>query len=339
MNSNQVLEQFYYWLQENSLSSNAIALYTILLALKQKSKNELYVRKSNEFLCSILNISENTLKKARDELKNNGLIDFEITTGRKNITKYLVLLPESCNQIEVSKKVSEFDTFCESQSPSLDNTENNKDTEQKVSTKGSRKVSIKGSKFDTFSDTFRENEKQENPYFSTVSKQQDNHQVETHNCLNNIVVKDVVNNVCSYTTTNEKKQKEENRKEMIVELTKKYREVTGSSSEDDYKYIGRLCKEYDAHLIAKAIEELEYVLLERKVDNPRGYLRGILKKMCLFDSTTSSSHNTGSQSNRDFAVDSEKSFEKWLESKSNEWNEDFLRRAKNDKYAQFYEWG
>lgn len=111
MNSNQVLEQFYNWLQENSLSSNAIALYTILLALKQKSKNELYVRKSNEFLCSILNISENTLKKARDELKNNGLIDFEITTGRKNITKYLVLLPESCNQIEVSKKVSEFDTF------------------------------------------------------------------------------------------------------------------------------------------------------------------------------------------------------------------------------------
>ncbi|ADQ06117.1 hypothetical protein Calhy_0369 [Caldicellulosiruptor hydrothermalis 108] len=166
---------------------------------------------------------------------------------------------------------------------------------------------------------------------------------ETHNCLDNIVVKDVVNNVvvnnvCSYTTTNREEQTE-NRKAVIVELTRKYREATGESKEDDYRYIGRLCKEYDAHLIAKAIEELEYVLLERKVDNPRGYLRGILKKMCLSDSTTPSSHNTGSHSNRDFAMDTEKCFEKWLESKINEWNEDFLRRVKNDKYAQFYEWG
>ena len=335
MNSNQVLEQFYNWLQENSLSSNAIALYTILLALKQKSKNELYVRKSNEFLCSILNISENTLKKARNELKNNGLIDFEITTGRKNITKYLVLLPESCNQIKVSKKVSEFDTFpdtfsdtfCESQSPGLDNTVENKDIEQKVSTKGSKKVSIKESKFDTFSDTFSESEEQENPYFSTVSNQQNNQKNETHNCLNNIVNNVVVNNVCSYTTTN-KVEQPENRKEIIVELTKKYREATGSNSEDDYKYIGRLLKEYDAHLIAKACDELELVLLERKIDNPRGYLRGILKNLqsCTNGSAASSS------------VDTAGSQEK-VELKVIDWSEDFLRRAKNDKYAQFYEWG
>jgi len=112
-----------------------------------------------------------------------------------------------------------------------------------------------------------------------------------------------------------------------VELTKRYREATKSNSEDDYKYIGRLLKEYNAHLIVKAIEELEFVLLERKVDNPRGYLRGILKN--LQSPPSSQTNNTVNTTGG----------EKQSERKIIDWSEDFLRRAKNGKYAQFYEWG
>ena len=316
MNYIKQLNAFYKWLKSNKLSPTAIAVYfAILMSNNENGWNE-WFGKSNQDYCKLLGIDEKTFVRARNELKEKGLIDFipgyqkgkytmyhivQLYTETENYLTNICLdgeiSPNNCSDGNIPPKVSNLDR----------KTPPNNCSGGKIPPQ----TSILGGKIPS-------KEVTENCINADLQV------VKNNNCLNNIV-DSVVNNVCSYTTTN--KTEQPNRKEIIAELTRKYREATGSSREDDYRYVGKLCKEYDPHLIAKAIEELELVLLERKVDNPRGYLRGILKN--LQSPPSSQTDNTVNTTGG----------EKQPEPKIIDWSEDFLRRAKNDKYAQFYEWG
>lgn len=316
MNYIRQLNAFYKWLKSNKLSPTAIAVYfAILMSNNENGWNE-WFGKSNQDYCKLLGIDEKTFVRARNELREKGLIDFIPGCQKGKYTRYHIvqlytetenyltnicldgeISPNNCSDGNIPPKVSNLDG----------KTPPNNCSGGKIPPQ----TSILGGKIPP-------KEVTENCINADLQV------VKNNNCLNNIV-DSVVNNVCSYTTTN--KTEQPNRKEIIAELTKKYREATGSSREDDYRYVGKLCKEYDPHLIAKAIEELELVLLERKVDNPRGYLRGILKNLQLLASSPANNTDTPAGGERQ------------SEPKIIDWSEDFLRRAKNDKYAQFYEWG
>uniref|UniRef100_A0A7C5Z7H2 Helix-turn-helix domain-containing protein n=1 Tax=Caldicellulosiruptor owensensis TaxID=55205 RepID=A0A7C5Z7H2_9FIRM len=325
MNYIKQLNAFYKWLKSNKLSPTAIAVYfAILMSNNENGWNE-WFGKSNQDYCKLLGIDEKTFVRARNELREKGLIDFipgyqkgkytmyhivQLYTETENYLTNICLdgeiSPNNCSDGNIPPKVSNLDG----------KTPPNNCSGGKIPSQ----TSILGGKIPP-------KEVTENCINADLQV------VKNNNCLNNIV-DSVVNNVCSYTTTN-KVEQSENRKEMIVELTKRYREATKSNSEDDYKYIGRLLKEYDAHLIAKACDELELVLLERKIDNPRGYLRGILKN--LQSPPSSQANNTDNTACA--PVNTNTGGERQSEAKIIDWSEDFLRRAKNDKYAQFYEWG
>lgn len=329
MDIHNEIEAFENWLETNYLPVTSQFLWYKLLSLFAKAGYPEWLTISNQVLMAKTGInSKHTLIEARNQLLEAGLI--EIRTGKKGE-------PTSYRLISIQEKVQKMNHILHSKNfgaekgaknapnnaPYLENgAEYGANFEPNIAPKEG-----KGAECGAKNAPNPAPEKQQNPVDSCSQTTIQNPKTETHNCLNNIVNNVVVNNVCSYTTTNEKEQKEENRKEMIVELTKRYREATKSNSEDDYKYIGRLLKEYDAHLIAKACDELELVLLERKVDNPRGYLRGILKNL---------QSPPGSQTNNTVNTTGG---EKQPEPKIIDWSEDFLRRAKNDKYAQFYEWG
>jgi hypothetical protein len=74
---------FYDWLEQNTLSTSAFALYFALLMANNKSGWTEWFARTNLALCAMIGVSENTLKKARNELKQKGLIDFKPSNKKK----------------------------------------------------------------------------------------------------------------------------------------------------------------------------------------------------------------------------------------------------------------
>lgn len=136
------LDAFLQWLYTNNISSTSQLLYHTLLMLNHQQQWAEYFGQSTPSLCNIINVSENTLKRARDELKENRLIHFIPGKNRGDMTQYhipclyKVDIEESGEKQEKNKKnkVSNIDTFSErsDQKVSMTDTLNSSDI-QKVS--------------------------------------------------------------------------------------------------------------------------------------------------------------------------------------------------------------
>ncbi|EMT38145.1 hypothetical protein TthWC1_2388 [Thermoanaerobacter thermohydrosulfuricus WC1] len=91
MNYIKQLNAFYDWLQENRLSTSAFALYFALLMANNKCGWADWFQRTNQSLCGLMGIDEKTLIRARNELKQKGLIDFKSGSKRGEITKYKII--------------------------------------------------------------------------------------------------------------------------------------------------------------------------------------------------------------------------------------------------------
>lgn len=80
MNLGKQLEEFYSRLDFNPISSNAIALYTILLQISRKTNYKEEFRVSNTILMGKTNINISALQRARAELIESGYIDYKKRT-------------------------------------------------------------------------------------------------------------------------------------------------------------------------------------------------------------------------------------------------------------------
>lgn len=91
MNYIKQLNALYDWLQSNRLSSSAQLLYHTLLMINNKCGWTEWFERTNQAICGLIGIDEKTLIRARNELKQKGLIDF--VSGRKkgDITKYRII--------------------------------------------------------------------------------------------------------------------------------------------------------------------------------------------------------------------------------------------------------
>ncbi len=96
MNYIEQLNHFYDLLQCNYISNNAQLLYHTLLMINNKCSWIEWFQRTNISLCGLLGISENTLKKARNELKQYNLIDFQQATKKGQITKYKIIKVSKC---------------------------------------------------------------------------------------------------------------------------------------------------------------------------------------------------------------------------------------------------
>jgi len=86
-----LLNEFYDLLQCKQVSSSAQLLYYTLLQINNKCGWTTRFQRTNVNICSISGISEKTFLKARNELKQLGLIDFEAAKTRGSVTKYCIL--------------------------------------------------------------------------------------------------------------------------------------------------------------------------------------------------------------------------------------------------------
>ncbi len=77
MNQEKQLEEFYSNLDFKPVSSNAIALYTIIMQIAKKSnwKNEIKI--ANSILLSKCRLSLSALQRARNELITNNYIQYK----------------------------------------------------------------------------------------------------------------------------------------------------------------------------------------------------------------------------------------------------------------------
>ena len=91
MNYIKQLNAFYDWLEQNILSTSAFALYFALLMANNKCGWADWFQRTNQSLCGLIGIDEKTLIRARNELKQKGLIDFKSGSKRGEITKYKII--------------------------------------------------------------------------------------------------------------------------------------------------------------------------------------------------------------------------------------------------------
>lgn len=77
MNLNDQLDEFYSILDYKPLSSNAIALYTILLQIAKKTKWVSEFKVANTILTSKTRLNVSALQRARNELIVNNYITYK----------------------------------------------------------------------------------------------------------------------------------------------------------------------------------------------------------------------------------------------------------------------
>ena len=77
MNLEQQLDEFYSTLDYKPISSNAIALYFVILQITKNANWIDEVKIANSILPSKCNLSTSTFKRARNELIANGYITYK----------------------------------------------------------------------------------------------------------------------------------------------------------------------------------------------------------------------------------------------------------------------
>jgi len=95
MNYIKQLNAFYDWLQANTLSSSAQLLYHVKCGWIE------YFQRTNQSLCGIMGVSENTLKRARNELKQKYLINFRSARKKGEITSYKIIELYKVSNIDI----------------------------------------------------------------------------------------------------------------------------------------------------------------------------------------------------------------------------------------------
>jgi hypothetical protein len=90
MNYIELINQFWRLNEEHSFTTAELAVYFYLLNTANKLAWKNPFNQSNGYIINALNISEPTLIRVRNNLKNYGLIDFKSDKGRKNLTLYTI---------------------------------------------------------------------------------------------------------------------------------------------------------------------------------------------------------------------------------------------------------
>lgn len=98
-----MLNEFYDFCECNTVSSNAQLLFHTLLAINNKCVWEEWFSRTNVSLSGRMGISEKAFIRARNELKQLGLIDFVSSKKRGTCTKYCILYNTNGSTKEVQK--------------------------------------------------------------------------------------------------------------------------------------------------------------------------------------------------------------------------------------------
>ncbi len=104
MNWIELLNRFYDLLQCNHVSNNAQLLYYTLLQINNRCSWMEWFQRTNVSLSNLMDISEKALIRARNELKQLGLIDFVSGKRRGDCTKYLIL---ACKKDSLSDSLND----------------------------------------------------------------------------------------------------------------------------------------------------------------------------------------------------------------------------------------
>lgn len=88
MNYIELINQFWRLNEEHSFTANEVATYFYLLNTANKLGWKNPFGQSNGYIINALNITEPTLIRVKNSLKQFGLIEFKSDRGRKNITLY-----------------------------------------------------------------------------------------------------------------------------------------------------------------------------------------------------------------------------------------------------------
>ncbi|MBP2637766.1 MAG: primosome, DnaD subunit [Firmicutes bacterium] len=99
------LNAFDNWIAANYCSASAQLLWYKLMAVNNSCFWKEWFTRTNSSLAGMMNVAENTMRSARKELKDKGLIDFIPGTKRGELTKYkLVILYVKASNIDTNVK-------------------------------------------------------------------------------------------------------------------------------------------------------------------------------------------------------------------------------------------
>lgn len=99
-----MLNNFYDFCECNVVSGNAQLLFHTLLMINNRCVWEQWFSRTNVSLSERMGISEKAFIRARNELKQLGLIDFISSKKRGTCTKYCILYNTNDSTKEVQKK-------------------------------------------------------------------------------------------------------------------------------------------------------------------------------------------------------------------------------------------
>jgi hypothetical protein len=85
------LNAFWDSLEQNHVTASAQLLYHTLLMVNNRCGWSEWFARTNQSLCGIMGISENTLLRSRNELKTKNYIEFKTASKKGEITKYRLL--------------------------------------------------------------------------------------------------------------------------------------------------------------------------------------------------------------------------------------------------------
>ena len=118
MNYIELINQFWQLNEEHSFTANEVATYFYLLNTANKLGWKNPFNQSNGYITNALGMSEPTLIRVRNNLKQFGLIEFKSDKGRKNLTQYYlkylnsfsnaVSIPVSNNGYDGDKYLNDF---------------------------------------------------------------------------------------------------------------------------------------------------------------------------------------------------------------------------------------
>ncbi|SMB97825.1 Helix-turn-helix domain-containing protein [Thermanaeromonas toyohensis ToBE] len=268
MNYIHQLNTFYDWLQCNRLSSSAQLLYHTLLMVNNRAGWTEWFQITNQALCGLMDVSENTLKRARNELKQKGLIEFKPSFKRNERTAYRIIPFD---------KVSKFDTQSDTKQFSVSKIDTEVDTKTELVSKFDTQVDTQP---DTQSDTETDTEKSANRCGATAPappKTKTETKTKTKKDENNIVSSTYVEE----TPNGQEGQEKITNAALIAELVRAYREVIPQDKHQkgDYPFIGRLYNEHGYDAVLTAINDLGYAIESGfNPEKPLIYLRSLLLK-------------------------------------------------------------
>ncbi|MBQ3408935.1 MAG: helix-turn-helix domain-containing protein [Clostridia bacterium] len=110
MNLERLLDEFYSKLDYDPISSNAQAVYGILLQIARKTHFKKDFKVSNAILMAKTGLPKTTLQRARAELIENGYIEYSAGLNQNDASKYSIIDLTVCEN-EIKDEISEEKDF------------------------------------------------------------------------------------------------------------------------------------------------------------------------------------------------------------------------------------